>query len=193
MPIAFLWWMSVSLMQDPVAIRAAMRPALDQQKAANMHQWKGFRLLKRRRVAAFSSPILPAAGSCEPISEMELSPLVAAVARAENLDPALVLEVARQESGFKPCAVSTKGAQGVMQLMPATQIQFGVGDPFDPISSLAAGAKLLRNLLDRYNGDLKLALSAYNSGPETVDQAGGVPDIPETRNYVMRILARLPK
>ncbi len=77
-----------------------------------------------------------------------------------------------------------------MQLMPATQDQFKVDDPFDPKQSLEAGSKLLKQLLDRYNGDLPKALSAYNAGPGRVDQAGGVPDIAETKNYVLSILTR---
>jgi soluble lytic murein transglycosylase-like protein len=78
-----------------------------------------------------------------------------------------------------------------MQLMPATQDQFQVIDPFNPIASLDAGAKLLKQLLDRYHGDLSLALSAYNSGAGTVDRAGGIPQIPETQAYVANIMNRL--
>ena len=77
-----------------------------------------------------------------------------------------------------------------MQLMPSTQTQFQVADPFDPQQSLDAGTKLLKTLLDRYNGDVSLALSAYNAGPAKVDKAGAVPDIPETKNYVLSILTR---
>lgn len=77
-----------------------------------------------------------------------------------------------------------------MQLMPATQVQLQVADPFDPKQSLEAGSKLLKTLLDRYHGDLSLALSAYNAGPGTVDKARAVPDIPETKAYVLSILTR---
>ena len=111
-------------------------------------------------------------------------------ARKQSVDPALVREVARQESGFRPCAVSPKGAEGLMQLMPATQLQFDVTDPFDAGQSLQAGTKLLKQLLDRYQGDVPMALSAYNAGAGRVDKAGGVPEIPETKNYVMSILGR---
>ena len=78
-----------------------------------------------------------------------------------------------------------------MQLMPATQNQFQVSDPFNPMASLDAGTKLLKQLLDRYHGDLSLALGAYNAGAGTVDKAGGIPRIPETQNYVTTILGRL--
>lgn len=113
------------------------------------------------------------------------------VAQKQEVNPDLVREVARQESGFRPCAVSPKGAEGLMQLMPATQTQFQVKDPFSPKESLEAGTKLLRDLLDRYHGNLSLALGAYNAGADRVDKAGGVPDIPETKNYVFDILHRL--
>jgi soluble lytic murein transglycosylase-like protein len=129
--------------------------------------------------------------SCDAVPKTDLARMIDHAAEENGVNPALVREVARAESAFRPCAVSNKGAEGLMQLMPATQVQFAVGDPFDPEQSLAAGSKLLRQLIDRYHGDLTLALSAYNSGAGTVDRAGGVPEIPETRNYVNVILSRL--
>ena len=117
--------------------------------------------------------------------------MIGDVALKQNVNPALVREVARQESGFRPCAVSPKGAEGLMQLMPSTQAQFQVKDPFSPKESLEAGSKLLKELLDRYHGNLSLALSAYNAGADRVDKAGAVPGIPETQNYVMEILKHL--
>ncbi len=128
---------------------------------------------------------------CDPIAQPELAGMIDSAASSNGVDPLLVREVARQESGFRPCVVSPKGAQGLMQLMPATQDQFGVDDPFNPKTSLDAGTKLLRQLLDRYHGDLSLALSAYNAGAGTVDKAGGIPQIPETQKYVSNILSRL--
>jgi len=135
--------------------------------------------------------MIPEAAGCEPVSQPELARMIDDIAPQQNVDPALVREVARQESGFHPCAVSPKGAVGIMQLMPATQAQFQVKNPFDAKESLVAGSKLLRDLLDRYHGDLSLALSAYNAGAQTVDRAGSVPEIPETKNYVFEILNRL--
>jgi len=135
----------------------------------------------------------PAAYACEPVAQPELTKMIDNVSREHSVDPALVREVARQESGFRPCAVSPKGAEGLMQLMPSTQAQLEVRDPFDPQESLSAGAKLLKQLLERYHGDLALALSAYNAGMTRVDRTFSIPEIPETKGYVTDILGRLGK
>jgi soluble lytic murein transglycosylase-like protein len=78
-----------------------------------------------------------------------------------------------------------------MQLMPATATEFGVGDPFDPWQSLQGGGQFLKQLLNRYNGDLKLALGAYNAGPSRVDHFGGIPPFAETQNYVESVMSRM--
>jgi soluble lytic murein transglycosylase-like protein len=128
---------------------------------------------------------------CDPVAPPELSGMIDSAANSSGVLPSVIREVARQESGFRPCAVSPKGAEGLMQLMPAIQDQFKVIDPFNPMASLDAGSKLLMQLLDRYHGDLSLALSAYNAGPTAVDKAGGIPQIEETQGYVASILGRL--
>ena len=137
------------------------------------------------------APAMTPAAICEAISQPEMVRMIEETARREEIDPALVREVARQESGVRPCAVSAKGAEGLMQLMPAEQVQLQVRNPFSAQQSIEAGSKLLKQLLDRYHGDLSLALGAYNAGPDRVDKAGGVPPIPETQNYVEEILKRL--
>jgi soluble lytic murein transglycosylase-like protein len=133
---------------------------------------------------------------------MELTRMIATASQKAGVDPELIKEVARQESAFRPCSVSDKGAEGLMQLMPATQAQFGVQDPMDPDQSLLGGAQLLRQLLLRYGGNVALALSAYNAGPTRVDKAGtifdidqigGIPDIAETQDYVANIMGRLKR
>ena len=135
----------------------------------------------------------PAMGSpCEPLPEDQLAPLIEQAARKEAVDPNLVRAVARQESGFRSCALSPKGAMGLMQLMPATARELGVHDPFDPAENLLSGAHLLKQLLARFGGNTALALGAYNAGPARVEEDGGVPPIPETTEYVQRILSNLP-
>jgi len=160
-----------------------MEASLNQQRASIQKQAQSV-----GTSVSWSAPIIPPA--CDPIPQPELDKMIDEVSQKQGIEKNLVREVARQESGFRPCAVSTKGAEGLMQLMPATQAQFQVADPFDPRQSLEAGSKLLKTLLDRYHGDLSLALSAYNAGPSTVDKAGAVPDIPETKAYVLSILTR---
>jgi soluble lytic murein transglycosylase-like protein len=128
---------------------------------------------------------------CDPVSETDLAPIVLDAAQREGLEPRLLTAVIEQESAFRPCAVSQKGAQGLMQLMPATAEQFGVSDPFDIQQNIGGGARFLKELLTRYTGDLALALGAYNAGPTKVDEAGAVPAIPETTNYVREILRKL--
>jgi soluble lytic murein transglycosylase-like protein len=143
--------------------------------------------------APFFTLSWPAMGAeCDPLPEIELTPLIQQAAQHEGLDANLLRAVARQESGFRSCAVSQKGAMGLMQLMPATAQELGVRDPFDPAESLSSGARLLKQLLVRFGGDTALALGAYNAGPGRVEESGGVPQIPETIRYVQQILNRLP-
>jgi soluble lytic murein transglycosylase-like protein len=184
--------MAILLAQDLPSqadrIRAAMEPSLAKQRASVRAQVDA----ASANTASWSAPgAAPEAGDCEPVPQPELTRMIGDVALKQNVNPALVREVARQESGFRPCAVSPKGAEGLMQLMPSTQTQFQVKDPFSPKESLEAGSKLLKELLDRYHGNLSLALSAYNAGADRVDKAGAVPGIPETQNYVMEILKHL--
>ena len=131
---------------------------------------------------------------CEPIDSDDPEGVVAKTAGGEQLDPAVLKAVIRQESAFYPCAVSPKGAMGLMQLMPATAERFHVSDPFNIEENVLAGARYLKELLGRFQGDLKLALAAYNAGPERVDgQTPAIPDIPETQSYVAQILKSLEK
>jgi soluble lytic murein transglycosylase-like protein len=130
---------------------------------------------------------------CDVLPDDQLDKLVGDSSNQEGVQPDLIRAVISQESGARPCAISSKGAQGLMQLMPAIVTQFGVNDPFDPKQNVAAGTKLLKQLLTKYNGDVKLTLAAYNAGSGRVDSVGGVPAIPETENYVSDILSKLPK
>jgi soluble lytic murein transglycosylase-like protein len=125
---------------------------------------------------------------CDVVPEERLSPMIEAVAKGQELDPKLLRAVMRQESGFHPCAVSSKGAKGLMQLMPSTAADLGVRDILDAEQNVQGGARYLKQLLDRYKGDLSQALAAYNAGPVVVDAGNGVPNIQETKDYVNSIL-----
>src|ERR1039458_5753246 len=129
-----------------------------------------------------------AAEDCDPMGDPELTPLIASAAQQHRVEPKLLRGVIEQESGFHACAISAKGAMGLMQLMPATVQRFNVDDVFDPKQNIDAGATYLRQLLDKYNDDIKLALAAYNAGPNSVDLTGGIPDIKETRDYVEAVI-----
>lgn len=113
--------------------------------------------------------------------------LVARTAQELGIDPQLVTAVIAVESAFDPRAVSPKNAQGLMQLMPATAVRFGVRDPFDEKENVRGGATYLRDLLKRFGGDLTLALAAYNAGEGAVLLNGGVPPYQETRDYIERV------
>jgi len=118
----------------------------------------------------------------------DLSAIFKEAAEKYGLPQSLLEAVAKAESNFNPSAVSKAGAVGVMQLMPGTARSLGVSNPFDPYENVMGGARYLSGLISRYNGDLRLALAAYNAGPGAVDKYGGVPPYPETRAYVEKVL-----
>ena len=107
-------------------------------------------------------------------------------AKRHQVDPLLVHSVIRAESNYNAFAISPKGAQGLMQLMPATALRWGVNNSFDPAENLEGGVRYLRYLLDLF-GDEKLAVAAYNAGEQAVIRYGGVPPYPETANYVRQV------
>ena len=113
--------------------------------------------------------------------------LIQEAAARYNVSPALIRSVMQAESAFDTSAVSRAGAQGLMQLMPAVAEAFGVVDPFDPRQNIMAGAEYLRQLLDRYHGNLSLVLASYNAGATAVQEYGGVPPFEETQTYVRRV------
>jgi len=180
---------------SPPSAHAQPSPALLQQRAAIAQQ----RASVRRQAETVSLWMLPWSDApraadpppCDPIADDVVSPMIESAARTEKVEPKLIRAVVERESAFRPCAVSEKGAQGLMQLMPETAQELQVQDPFDPRQNIQAGAKYLKQLLDKYKGDLPHALAAYNAGPNTVDQSSGIPDIPETRDYVNAILEKL--
>ena len=124
----------------------------------------------------------------KPLRPEAYTALVEAVASQVGIDRALILAVMHAESGFNPKAVSPKGAQGLMQLMPAVAKEMGVQSPFDPEQNIAGGARYLAILKERFSGDLRLTLAAYNAGPAAVDRYKGIPPYSETQEYVRRVV-----
>ena len=135
------------------------------------------------------APVVPVP---DPIQIQVASPtfddMVNAASNHNHIDPDLIVSVIRAESGFNPRAISRKGAQGLMQLMPQTAARLGVQDAFDPATNVEGGTRYLGQLLARYHNNVALALAAYNAGPERVEQYRGVPPYRETRVYVSKII-----
>lgn len=120
-----------------------------------------------------------------------LDEIYAEAAQTYGVSEELLKAMTKQESNFDPNATSRSGAQGLMQLMPATARSLGVTDAYDPYQNIMGGAKYIRKMLDQYNGDVSLALAAYNAGSNNVDKYGGIPPFTETRNYVAKITGYL--
>jgi soluble lytic murein transglycosylase-like protein len=178
-------------------VRAAMAPSLAQQRASVRTQ---------AAAAAKTAAGSPAATSfftgtpptglgllaeCDPLPDEQLNGIITGAAQRQVVGFEVIKAVIEEESAARPCAISFRGAEGLMQLMPATAEELKVQDPFDPKQNVEAGAQLLKLLLGKYDNNLALALSAYNAGSGRVDQEGGIPPIPETLNYVADILRKL--
>ncbi len=140
-------------------------------------------------VATQSLPVTPASAQREMTADELISDSIHAAAAKYNLSAGLIRSVIRAESNFEPDAVSRAGAQGLMQLMPATARELGVEDAFDIEQNIDGGARYLRRMMDMFDGNLKQALAAYNAGPGTVMRYNGHVPYRETRNYVSKVLA----
>jgi soluble lytic murein transglycosylase-like protein len=180
-----------------VAAAARVQTSIDRQAASIRKQSGagadrgGFFLLGpwQPRVRTTPRPVIT--GDCSRVAEDELKAIVSQASTEHGVDANLIRAVIEQESGGRPCAVSPKGAQGMMQLMPAAQADLGLANPIDPTENVRAGSRYLRQMLDKYRNNVPLALAAYNAGPGRVDEKGGIPNIPETEDYVSDIMEQL--
>lgn len=183
--------------QNADTVRASMEASLAQQRKSVIKQVNAATGKTAPPAASFftvpwvQTPVAFNLPPCDPLPATQLDELVQNSSKQEGVKPDLIRAVIDEESGGRPCAVSWKGAQGLMQLMPATADELGVKDPFDPTQNVNGGTKLLKQLLGKYNGDTGLALAAYNAGEDRVGRDGGIPSIPETKNYVNDIQTKL--
>jgi len=146
-------------------------------KLTSKRDWSFYRTERRANQTSVGSVNLPHA----------YKDIIRHYASSYRLEEALVKAVIKTESNYNPQAVSKKGARGLMQLIPETARMLRVNDPFDPMQNIRGGSNYLRLMLDQFNGNLDLALAAYNAGPNAVQRHGGIPPYEETRTYVQRV------
>jgi soluble lytic murein transglycosylase-like protein len=148
----------------------------------------------RKNVKTFSFPCYASDPKCQqldweriPLNRQAFSEEIQAAAEVFTVEESLIRAIIHAESAYQPEALSPKGAQGLMQLMPATEKELGVDDVFDPVSNITGGTRYLSDLLREFDDDVSLAAAAYNAGPGAVRKYGGIPPYKETKEYVRRI------
>jgi soluble lytic murein transglycosylase-like protein len=173
----------------PVAQRYGLPVEMPSMLALSERSESNGSLFNARPFSAQVAPPATAQAASGPQVPGGFGQMVQQAAQKYGVDPALIAAVMETESKFNPDAVSQAGARGLMQLMPATARGLGVTDASDPKQNILGGAKLLGILSDKYKGDIKLTLAAYNAGSGAVDKHGGIPPYGETRKYVPLVLA----
>ena len=148
----------------------------------------------QKNVKTFSFPCYASDPACNqldweriPLNRQAFDDEIMAAAQVFTIDDSLIRAIIHAESAYQPEALSPRGAQGLMQLMPATQQELQIADVFDPLSNIEGGTDYLSRLLDQFDQDVELATAAYNAGPGAVRQYGGIPPYKETREYVRRV------
>ncbi|HBF13085.1 MAG TPA: lytic transglycosylase [Deltaproteobacteria bacterium] len=178
---------STATYQSPTKISAETQGVkIDKNPSKKLHVEGKITPTQLRKTASVSS-----SSNAIPKNMESYRPLIEKHAQINNLDPNLLAALIKQESNFRPDVVSHAGAMGLTQLMPGTARSVGVTDPLNPEQSIAGGARYLRQMLDRFNGNTELALAAYNAGPGAVARYGGIPPFRETRRYVQSVTANL--
>lgn len=167
-----------STLQRIADIRSQFEPASSTLDAKAASQFEG----------VFSKAVNQAENQNNTTTPENLDALIQDQAQAQGVDANLLKAVIRNESNFNPKAVSHVGAQGLMQLMPATAAALNVQDSFNPAQNIQGGAKYLKGLLQKYHQSVPMALAAYNAGPGAVDQHNGIPPFPETKHYVNKVI-----
>ena len=141
----------------------------------------------------FKDKVFSSLNRYDSATSKEIDELITTYSAKNNLDKDFVKALIKQESGFQTDATSHCGAMGLMQLMPSTASSMGVKNAYDAEQNIAGGTKYLKGLMDRYDGNMELALAAYNAGPGAVNKYGGVPPYKETQNYVKNVLSNYQK
>ncbi len=136
---------------------------------------------------------LEADAQVEPRQNKKFDEIIKTVAEKYNLEASLIHSIVRTESDYDPHCVSSKGALGLMQLMPETAKIYGVGNPFEPRDNIEGGVRYLKDLINLYGRRTRFVLAAYNAGQTAVKKYGGIPPYPETRNYIEKVMASYPK
>lgn len=192
--LGYLYAVGRGVKRDEALAAAWFLKAARKQHTQANNWLKRLQVKPRHKAACLLSNGRPLGGQSKLTAHPAKGPiakLVRKLAPQYRLSPDLVLAVVEAESNFNPQAISPKNAQGLMQLIPATAARFGVEDVWDPEQNLRGGMAYLRWLLDRFDGDIRLALAGYNAGEQAVHRHGGIPPYAETRAYVSRIARRL--
>lgn len=174
----------ISAVRGPQTVPASNTPALPANPLGNSQP-----LSQASQPKPFQFFLQQAGATSANARKAEIQPMVETLSNRFGLDKNLVNALIQQESGFNPNAVSKAGAMGLMQLMPGTAQQLGVSNPQDPAQNLEGGMRYLKGLLNQFNGNIPLALAAYNAGPGAVNRHQGIPPYKETQNYVRNILS----